>query len=97
MASQHIQDHDANIYLTVTVSSGSPLYHNPEQLVTQPALTHIGAVGQLRDVQLLSVPREEWNRVQGDVLRKLNSMQGVLRVDVQEPPRMRSKRDTGDL
>ena len=61
------------------------------------ALNHIGQMGQLRDVQLLSVPREDWARVQGDVLSSLNGLQGVRRVDVQDPPRMRTKRDTADL
>ena len=96
--SQHlIQDHNANVYLAVTLSSSSALYQNPQDLAAHPALTHIGQAGQLRDVQLLSVPRDDWERVQSDVLSKLNSLHGVSRVDVQEPPRMRSKRDMGDL
>lgn len=97
MTSQHIQDHSANVYITVTVSSSSSLYQHPEQLVSHPALNYIGQVGQLRDIQLLSVPREEWEHVQGDVLSNLNGLQGVTRVDVQEPPRTRSKRDVSDL
>lgn len=97
MSSQHIQDHNANVYLAITISPASPSYQNPEQLAVHPALTYIGPVGQLRDVQTFSVPREDWGRVQGDVLRQLSDLPGVQRVDVQEPPRQRAKRGLEDL
>ena len=97
MPTPHMQDHNANVYLTVTVSQSSPLYQNPNLLACHSALTHVGQVGQLRDVQLLSVPRGDWDHVQGDVFSALNSLQGVRRVDVQDPPRLRAKRDEADL
>lgn len=92
MSTQHTLDHDSNVYLTVTLSPTSPAYSNPEVLTSHPSLTHVGSVGEMRDVQLLSVPRNSWNRVQGDVLSMLNGLAGVRRVDVQQPPRTRVKR-----
>ncbi|KAI0810827.1 hypothetical protein BC629DRAFT_1280879, partial [Irpex lacteus] len=75
----------------------SAFYQNPAQLASHPALTHVGQVGQLRDVQLLSAPRESWSRIEGDVLSSLNGLDGVQRVEVQQPPRTRAKRDAEDL
>lgn len=97
MPLDHIQDHGANVYLAVTISPNSPLFQHPEQLAVHPALTHVGQVGELRDVQLLSVPRENWSGAQNDVMSSLNGVDGVKRVDVQDPPRMRAKRDAADL
>ncbi|GBE82830.1 hypothetical protein BKA93DRAFT_522463 [Sparassis latifolia] len=90
-------NHDENVYLTVTITSSSPFAVNPAALVVHPSLTHLGMVGQLRDVQLLSVPRESWPRLQGEVLSALNALDGVRRVDVQDPPRMRAKRGGDEL
>ncbi|CDO71921.1 hypothetical protein BN946_scf184940.g68 [Trametes cinnabarina] len=57
----------------------------------------LGRVGQLQDVQLLSVPRASWPSVQGELLDSLNALPGVLRVDVQEKPRTRAKRGGDEL
>ena len=93
----YIQDHSSNVYLTASISRNSALYQNPAQLASHPALTYVGQVGELRDVQLLSVSRDEWPRVQGDVLGYLDGLDGVQRVDVQAAPHMRAKRDVSDL
>jgi len=50
----------------------------------------------MQDVQLLSVPKDEWSRVQGDVMGLLGGLEGVGRVDVQEV-RRRYKRDGEEL
>ncbi|KZT11163.1 uncharacterized protein LAESUDRAFT_720352 [Laetiporus sulphureus 93-53] len=92
MSSQHVLNHDENVYITVTVSPSSRFIEHPEALSVNPALTHLGPVGQLRDVQLLSVPRENWPRLQGEILASLNGLDGVRRVDVQDTPRTRVKR-----
>jgi len=92
MSTQHVLDYDDNVYLAVTISSSSRFLENPAALAVHPALSHIGTVGQLRDVQLLSAPRESWPRIEGDILASLNSLEGVRSVDVQDPPRTRVKR-----
>lgn len=90
-------DHSTNVYLAVTVSPTSQLFSQPEHLATHPSISHLGPVGQLEDIQLLSVPRASWGRVQGEVLAQLNSLNGVQRVDVQDAPRQRVKRGAEDL
>ncbi|KAI0081462.1 hypothetical protein K474DRAFT_1656608 [Panus rudis PR-1116 ss-1] len=91
-------DYDNYIYLTVTLSSQSPFAHNPVSIKdTHPSLDYAGNVGQLPDVQILSVPRSQWDNVSTDVLWKLRSLSGVLRVDVQDQLRTRTKRSTEDL
>ncbi|PCH38529.1 hypothetical protein WOLCODRAFT_97271 [Wolfiporia cocos MD-104 SS10] len=92
MSAQHALNHDDNVYLAVTVAPSSRFVGDPDALAVHPSLTHLGIVGQMRDVQLLSVPRESWPRLQGDVLAALNTLDGVKRVDVQDPPRARVKR-----
>ncbi|KAM5542094.1 hypothetical protein V8D89_004404 [Ganoderma adspersum] len=49
-----------NVLITVTLSSTSALYSSPDGLLVHPLLTRLGRVGELQDVQALSVPREEW-------------------------------------
>jgi len=92
MSSQQLLNHDDNVYLAVTVSPSSRFMANPERLAVHPSLTHLGIVGQLRDVQLLSTPRANWPHSQGEILASLNELDGVKHVDVQDPPRMRVKR-----
>lgn len=60
-----------------------------------PAVTHRGKVGELADVQLVSVRKSDWEKDSGDILSKLNSGQGVSRVEVQQN-RQRVKRGGGD-
>ena len=97
MASQHVLDHAQNVYLTVTVSPASAAYANPHSLAIDPAITYVGTVGQLPDVQLLSVPRASWEGMRDNVLNTLKGLDGVRRVDVEQPPRTRTKRDTEEL
>lgn len=89
---QKAENHDENVYLSVTLSPSSRFFENPESLAVNPALTHLGSVGALRDVQLLSAPRGSWPRLQGEILASLNSLEGVKHVEIQGPPRQRVKR-----
>ena len=91
---QQMQD---NVLITVTLSPTSALYSSPDGLIVHPLLTRLGRVGELQDVQVLSVPRDNWSQTQGDVLSALNALPGVLRVDVQDPPRTRTKRGGDEL
>ncbi|TFL07906.1 hypothetical protein BDV98DRAFT_521140 [Pterulicium gracile] len=79
--------------LAVTLQSSSSLMTNPAELATaHDSLTHVGQVGELSDVQLVSVPSTEWDAVKGDVLGALMGMDGVVRVEVQKA-KQRAKRD----
>ncbi|KAI0668332.1 hypothetical protein C8Q78DRAFT_1071259 [Trametes maxima] len=97
MSAQLVQNHEENVYLTVTVSPTSAVHNNPDGLAVHPLLKHLGRVGELQDVQVLSVPRVNWPSVQGAVLDALNALPGVLRVDVQEKPKSRAKRGGDEL
>ncbi|KAI0933419.1 hypothetical protein AcV5_005566 [Taiwanofungus camphoratus] len=93
MSTVHPLNHQENVYLAATIASSSRFFDNPAALASiHPSLTYIGIVGQMRDVQLLSVPRESWQRIQGEVLGSLNGLDGIRRVDVQDSPRARVKR-----
>lgn len=86
-------DYSANTYIAVTLSPSSIFQQDPASLsMVHPALTHIGQVGALQDVQLLSVPNGDWNSVKDDVLGRLGGQSGVVRVDVQQQ-KTRAKRD----
>ena len=100
MTTPHALDHAQNVYLIVTLSSSSLLSASTpvdESALSQahPALTAHGPVGELRDIHLLSVPRETWPAVRQDVISSLNALEGVLRVDVQDGARTRMKRGAG--
>ncbi|OSD02139.1 hypothetical protein PYCCODRAFT_443607 [Trametes coccinea BRFM310] len=98
MSTPLAQNHDENVFLTVTLSPTSTLYNDPDGLAAaHPLVRRLGRVGQLQDVQVLSVPRQEWPRVEGEVMDALNALPGVLRVDVQEKPRARVKRGGDEL
>ncbi|EKM56119.1 uncharacterized protein PHACADRAFT_257193 [Phanerochaete carnosa HHB-10118-sp] len=97
MATQHVLDHTQNIYLTVTVSPSSPVFSNPQSLTIHPSMRYLGTVGALPDVQLLSVPRESWETIQENVMSTLKRMDGVRRVEMEQPPRMRAKRGIDEL
>ncbi|KAI9069467.1 hypothetical protein FKP32DRAFT_1608394 [Trametes sanguinea] len=98
MSTPLAQNHDENVFLTVTLSPTSVLYNDPDGLAAaHPLIRRLGRVGQLEDVQVLSVPRQDWPRVEGEVMDALNALPGVLRVDVQEKPKARVKRGGDEL
>ncbi|KAF7762152.1 hypothetical protein Agabi119p4_8745 [Agaricus bisporus var. burnettii] len=93
-----ILDHASNIYLSITLSPSSPLFSTPSALSTgsHSLLTYQGQVGALSDVQLYSIPRgglePNWDSIQEDVLRGIREREGVVRVDIVQPPKQRAKR-----
>lgn len=48
-------------------------------------------VGQLADIHLFSVPKATWDHSSAAIIGALRQIDGVLKVDIQEP-RMRAKR-----
>lgn len=97
MTTNHALDHANNVYLTVFTSASTLVASNPQSLTIHPSITHLGHVGELQDVQLLSVPRESWDAIQDNVLTALKGIPGVQRVDVEQPPKTRAKRTIDEL
>jgi hypothetical protein len=97
MAAQHVLDHGNNVYLTVTVSPSASVASNPQSLAIHPSMTYLGTVGQLQDVQLLGIPRESWDLIHENVMDTLKRIEGVQRVEMEQPPKMRTKRSIDDL
>ncbi|RDX47393.1 hypothetical protein OH76DRAFT_778590 [Lentinus brumalis] len=97
MTTSLAQEHADKVFITVTLSPSSALNSDPDGLVVHPLITRLGRVGELQDVQLLGVPRDSWAHTQREVLDALNQLQGVLRVDVQDIPKLRAKRGGDEL
>ena len=90
-------DHNANTYLAVTLSPASPYFHDPSSLArAHPSAIHVGQVGELKDVQVIGVPKEQWDSAQNDILHYLKGREGVLSVDIQAV-KARSKRGGDEL
>ncbi|KAJ7288080.1 hypothetical protein C8J57DRAFT_1278992 [Mycena rebaudengoi] len=86
----------ANTYLAVTLPASSLYLQAPASLgLVHPAVAHVGQVGELSDVQLLSIPKQEWDV---DAVREqiLSSFKDIGRVDVQVP-KQRAKRGDDEL
>ncbi|KAK7677059.1 hypothetical protein QCA50_019957 [Cerrena zonata] len=90
-------DFSANTYLTVIVTSGSTVANNPTILAVHPSMVHQGKVGELSDIQLVSVPRNLWDESKDNILQSLHALNGVRRVEVQDSPRTRLKRGGDEL
>ncbi|KAJ4475540.1 hypothetical protein J3R30DRAFT_565468 [Lentinula aciculospora] len=90
-------NHNLNTYVAVTLAPNSPFLDVPSSLSTvHPAVTHVGQVGQLHDVQLVSVPKEDWSNIGDDILASLKGSEGVTSVNVQEL-KQRTKRGSDEL
>lgn len=97
MTSQIPLNHDINIYLAVSLAPSSQYSTSRIDLPSYPSVSDIGPVGQLSDVKLLSIPKDEWENAGENILETLRQdKQNVLRVDVQMP-KTRKKRGTDEL
>ncbi|KAJ6621803.1 hypothetical protein B0H10DRAFT_2015828 [Mycena sp. CBHHK59/15] len=86
----------ANTYLAVTLPASSSYLQAPASLgLVHPAIAHVGQVGGMPDVQLLSISKQEWE-VEAVREQILVSLKDVGRVDVQEP-KQRAKRGGDEL
>ncbi len=91
-------DYNSNTYLAITLSQNSPIISSPQSLLSSSVsgsrfeLNHVGQVGQLSDVQLWSIPKENWDANAQDILSFLKGKEGVESVDVQEL-KQRTRRD----
>lgn len=92
-----MMDFSANAYLTITTAPGSAVANNPSLLAVHPSVTSLGKVGELTDVQIISVPRNVWVESKDTIVQYLNALDGVRRVEVQDPPRTRAKRGGDEL
>ena len=90
-------DHDANTYLAITLSPSSPYLRDPSSLAkVHPSAIHVGQVGEMNDVQLISVPKQQWDSAQNDILQYLNGQEGIRGVDIQSV-KVRPKRSGDEL
>ena len=90
-------NYEANTYLAVTLSPGSTYFQDPATLAAvHPSISHVGQVGPLQDVQLVSVPKRDWDGVKEEVLQSLMGSGGIGRVDVQVA-QQRAKRGGDEL
>ena len=90
-------NHNTHTYLSVNLAHNSPFLSTPDALSAMyPSMKYEGQVGELADVHLFSVPKEEWANVENDVLNGIEGMHGVLYVQV-ETPRQRVKRGEEEL
>ncbi|KAF9065468.1 hypothetical protein BDP27DRAFT_1151813, partial [Rhodocollybia butyracea] len=83
-------DHNVNTYVAVTVSPNSA-FSFASLASIHPSLSHVGPIGQLHDVHLVSVPKQDWDNIGDDILASLRSSEGVTHVSIQEP-KQRAKR-----
>ncbi|KAJ7784338.1 hypothetical protein B0H16DRAFT_294442 [Mycena metata] len=87
----------ANTYLAVTLPATSSYLQTPASLsLLHPAVAHVGQVGEMPDVQLVSVPKVEWEVSEAAREEILAAFKKVGRVDVQEP-KQRAKRGGDEL
>ncbi|KAL1682502.1 hypothetical protein EV122DRAFT_203253 [Schizophyllum commune] len=80
----------ANVYVALTLASTIDPSSLPSSAGLANSLNHVGPVGQLRDVQLYAVPKEQWS---DEIANRLKGTDGVMHIDVQAEPRQRAKRD----
>ncbi|TFK46383.1 hypothetical protein OE88DRAFT_1739486 [Heliocybe sulcata] len=90
-------NHGTTTYLTVTLASSispsslpSYLNVNAEAAV---ALDNLGNVGELKDVHLVGVPKEQWDTWGSEIVQRLQAGPGVTDVQVVAAPSTRRKRD----
>ncbi|KAJ3486340.1 hypothetical protein NLI96_g4317 [Meripilus lineatus] len=80
------------VYLTLTFAQYSPYFMNPSSIgvgIESLNVRHEGQVGEVKDVQLVSVSKSDWAASQTEILTMLSNLAGISRVEIQEPPRQR--------
>ncbi|KAJ7777834.1 hypothetical protein DFH07DRAFT_730818 [Mycena maculata] len=86
-----------NTYLAVTLPPASSYLQTPASLgLVHPAVAHVGQVGEMPDVQLVSVPKQEWEVSEAVRAEILAAFEAVGKVDVQKP-KQRAKRGGDEL
>jgi len=87
----------ANTYLAVTLPASSSYLQAPASLgLLHPAAAHVGQVGAMPDVQLVSVSKDEWEVSEAKRAEILAAFRAIGRVDIQEP-KQRAKRGGDEL
>lgn len=97
MSIPHQLNHDANSYLAVTFTPSSSYISSPSSLVDSfPGLSYQGKVGQLDDVHLYSMDKQNWLHARDTVLSGLDNHSEILYVE-EQTPRHRAKRGMDEL
>lgn len=77
-------DHHKNTYVAITLSKNSRYFDHPSGITSiHPLLNYCGPVGELPDVHLVSMSKEDWLRDGHSVMLQLMGSDGVLHVEVQ--------------
>lgn len=82
-----------NTYLTVYLSPSSQFLSEPASLgLIHPDLSHVSSLGVMRDVQILSAPKDI---ALEDIMAALQakSEEGITKIEILKEPRQRTKRD----
>ncbi|KAF7298829.1 hypothetical protein MIND_00830500 [Mycena indigotica] len=83
----------AHTYLALTLPPSSSYLQTPSTLAQiHPAAAYVGQVGAMADVQLVSIPKAQWESSEAARTEIMEAFTAVGRVDVQEP-KQRAKRD----
>lgn len=74
-----------DVFVAVYLSPSSQYIQKPADLQARhSSIKHKGNVGELADVQLISVTKSDWESSQQQILGALQSAPGVTRVEVQQ-------------
>ena len=85
-------DYSANVYLAISLTANSVYLNKPVSIPSYPYLSYLGNVGQLADVKLVSVPKDDWQNIGEDILAYLRAdKDNIARVDVQMPATRRKR------
>jgi hypothetical protein len=86
--------YDTHKYLSIILTKSSLYFKNPSSLAQAvPGITHIGQLGALDDVQIYSIPLDQWSEFEAaKKMEHLRDIAGVINVSVQVPTQ-RQKRD----
>ncbi|GJJ11908.1 hypothetical protein Clacol_006146 [Clathrus columnatus] len=89
----------ANTYLTVYLSPSSPYLSGQHASLNSihPDISHVGPLGVLNDVHIISAAKEDWGRndIREDILAALQPTQdnGIIKFEVLKEPQQRTKRN----
>jgi len=90
-----VLNHDLTTYLAVTLSPSASTSTLADPIPVEPpvSVAYLGTVGQLSDVHLLGIPKEEFRTEGTEILDALREREGVVRVEVVAAPQTKRKRD----
>lgn len=93
----HAMNHLTHTYLSVSLADNSPFFFTPGALSSiYPSMEYQGQVGELSDIHLYRIPKEDWSNSGDYIMNHLRGTDGVVHVQVQAP-RQRVRRGEEEL